>query len=466
MTVRMSCFVVLCSLSMCVEAGIAQDQPPSWHEIALTVQPGVPIHVALEKSVPIKDAGVPVEGHVVEPVYVFDHLVIPVGSKVLGHVTQVDELSRKQRALTIANGDFTPIRRAHLGFDTLVLKDGRQLPLDNVVSQGIPNKLHLTAGEQADKKKGGVSGAVEQARREVKTREQRTVKEMTAPDRAQRVKAAFAAELPYHKQSLSAGTQFTAELRSPLELGTEDPSPEELEQLGSEIPRGSVVRARLVTPLSSATDHSGSPVQAVVSEPLFSFDRHLILPEGALLQGNVTEATPARWLGRNGQLRFLFRQVDVPDGASRELEAGLEGAQSTSAALVDLTCSSRGFLPMPSSLILMPRCKLGRPQAPAGGTMRGAAGFGLVGRVVFLLASSQPVTAGFAFYGVGLSVYSHAVARGTDATFPKNTLMEIRFATHEGPSGPSPVKASPEHLPPAEPALAKLAIASLPASPP
>jgi hypothetical protein len=348
----------------------------------------------------------------------------------------------------------------------LVLKDGRQLPLDAVVSQGIPNILHLTAGEQADKKKGGVSGAVEQARQEVKTREQITVKEMTAPDRVQCLKAAFAAELPYHKQSLPAGTQFTAELRSPLELGTEDPSPKELEQLGGEIPPGSSVRARLVTPLSSATDHRGSPVQAVVSEPLFSFDHHLILPEGALLQGNVTEATPARWLGRNGQLRFLFRQIDVPDGASRELEANLEGAQFMSAALVDLTCSSRGFLPMPSSLILMPLCKLGRPKAPAGATMRGAAGFGLIGRVVFLLASSQPVTAGLAFYGVGWSVYSHTVARGSEVTFPKNTPMEIRFATHQGPSGPSPIETKPEQLLSAEPSLAKLAMPSLAASPP
>ena len=164
-----------------------------------------------------------------------------------------------------------------------------------------------------------MSGAVEQARQEVKTREQRTVKEMTAPDRVQRLKAAFAAELPYHKQSLPAGTQFTAELRSPLELGTEDPSPEELEQLGGEIPPGSVVHGRLVTPLSSATDQIGSPVEAVVSEPLFSSDHHLILPEGALLEGSVTQAIPARWLGRNGQLRFEFRQLDLPDGLSRNL---------------------------------------------------------------------------------------------------------------------------------------------------
>jgi hypothetical protein len=333
MTVRMSCFAAVLSISVCVGVDVAQDQTPTSQKIALTVQPGVPIHLALEKSLPIKNTGMPVEGHVVEPVYVFDHLVIPAGSKVLGQVWQLDGLSRRQRALTIANGDFTPIRKARLDFNTLVLKVGRQLPLDAVVSQGIPSVLHLTVGEKANKRKRRVSGAVEQARQEVKTPEQKAVREMTAPDRAQRLKAAFAAELPYHPQSVPAGTQFTAELKSPLELGTEDPSPEELEQLGGEIPPGSVVHARLVTSLSSATDHTGSPVQGVVSEPLFSSDHHLILPEGALLQGSVTEATPARWLGKNGQLRFEFRQLDLPDGLSRKLEASLQGAEAASGAL-------------------------------------------------------------------------------------------------------------------------------------
>ena len=70
MTVRMSCFVVAFSLSFCAGAAVAQDQsstvaqdqPPTSDKIPLTVQPGVPLHVALEKSVPIKNAGVPVEG--------------------------------------------------------------------------------------------------------------------------------------------------------------------------------------------------------------------------------------------------------------------------------------------------------------------------------------------------------------------------------------------------------------------
>ena len=98
---------------------------------------------------------------------------------------------------------------------------------------------------------------------------------------------------------------------------------------------------------------------------------------------------------------------------------------------------------MPSTLILMPLCKLGRTNAPAGATMRGAAGFGLVGRVLFLLASCHPVSAGFDFYGMGWSVYSHAVARGSEVTFARNSPMEISFATDEGPGGTNAIEAKP-----------------------
>jgi hypothetical protein len=69
-------------------------------------------------------------------------------------------------------------------------------------------------------------------------------------------------------------------------------------------------------------------------------------------QGNVTQATPARWVGRNGQLRFVFRQIELPDGASRKIEASLQGAQSAFETLADLMCSSRAFLTTPSTFIL------------------------------------------------------------------------------------------------------------------
>src|SRR5260370_25211964 len=158
--------------SFCARITLAQNKPMGSELIPLTVQVGVPLHVVLEKSLPIKHAGVPVKGRVVEPIYVFDHMVIPSGSQILGRVGQVEGLSRKQRAMAIANGDFTPLRKAHVDFDTLVLKDGRRLPLQTVVSQGAPNMVHLSAGERSKKKKGRVGGAVEQARQQVKAREQ------------------------------------------------------------------------------------------------------------------------------------------------------------------------------------------------------------------------------------------------------------------------------------------------------
>ena len=484
MTLRIRCLAVVFGFSFCAGAGIAQDQPPTVAQeqpltsdkIALTVKSGVPIHVALEKSLPIKQAGVPVEGHVVEPVYVFDHLVIPAGTKVLGHVTQVDELTRKQRALTIANGDFTPYRKAYLDFDTLVLKDGKQLPLHTVVSQGVPNMVHLTAGEQSQKKKGRVNATVDQATQEVKTREQETVKEMTAPDKMQHLKSALVAELPYHKQSLPAGTQFTAVLKTPLELGTEDPSPKELEQVGGEIPPGSVVHVRLVTRLSSATDHRGPPVRAVVSEPLFSSDHHLILPEGTRLEGSVTEAIPARWLGRNGQLRFVFRQIELPQGGFRRVEASLQGVEAATGAHVELDSEGGAHAVTPKAKYIAPaidvvlaassldgldphnhhRIEAGLgPQGPdvAGGAVRGGAGFGLVGMVIGMAAHYRPVSAGFAFYAAGLSVGTHVMARGNDVTFVKNTPMEIRFGTHESSAS---ADADPKKVPSEKPGVAKL----------
>ena len=78
----------------------------------------------------------------------------------------------------------------------------------------------------------------------------------------------------------------------------------------------------------------------------------------------------------------------------------------------------------------------------AGGAVRGAAGLGLVGSVIGLVAHYRPVSACFAFYGAGWSVYTHIAARGNDVVFAKNTPMEIRFGTHEGRAPVDGVKPS------------------------
>jgi hypothetical protein len=420
--------------------------------IPLTVAAGVPLHVVLEKPVPIKHADVPVEAHVVDPIFVFDHMVIPAGSQVHGRVTQVESAPRKQRGLAIANGNFSPLRKAHVDFDTLILKDGTRLALHTVATQGAPNMVHLEAGEQG-KKKGRVSQAVDQARQQAKAREQETVKEIKAPGRMQLVKARLWAQFPYHHPKLAAGTHFTAELKTPLEMGKEDPK--QLDRLGSEIPAGSNVHVRLLTSLSSATDHQGSPVRAVVSEPVFSPDHQLILPEGARLEGIVTQARPARRLGRNGLLRFTFRQIELSPGAPRQVHGTVQSVDAAAGGHVELGAEGGAHAVTPKTKFVAPAIEvllatssldgldphnrrrieegLG-PQGPdvAGGVVRGGAGFGLVGSVVGLAAHYRPVSTCFAFYGAGWSVYTHILAHGNNVVFPKNTPMEIRFGTHGG----------------------------------
>jgi hypothetical protein len=434
--------------------------------VPVTVQAGAAFHVALEKKVRIKTAGVPVEGHIVEPIYVFDRMALPAATRVVGRVSSIEPLSRKRRALAIANGDFTPLRKAHVDFDTLVLKDGTRIPLHASISEGVPNVVHLTAGGTAKKKKGRVREAVDAAEQKAKDQVHQTVGQVTAPGKWERLKAAIAAELPYRRQWLAAGTQFTAEVREPLEVASSEPppaAPDALAQLGHEIPPGSVVYASLMTPLGSATEHLGSPVRAVVSEPLFSADHHLILPAGAHLEGSVTKVVPARRLHRNGQLRFAFRQVELGRGATtRQVEASLQGVDAAAGANVKLDEEGGAHATTPKTNLIRPAIDvvlaLGSldgldphrkldpdfHQGPdtAGGAVRGGSGFGLIGAVIGLAAHYRPISAGFAFYGAGWSVYTHLVARGSDVVFLKNTPMEIRFGTHEAPA-PAPNKMLP-----------------------
>jgi hypothetical protein len=457
MGMRTRGFLIVASLALASVGGrmiFAQNGLPASYATPITVPAGVPLHVVLEKPIPIKHIDVPVEAHVVDPIFVFDHMVIPTGTQVLGRVTQVENASRKRRGLAVANGNFSPLRKAHVDFDTLVLKDGTRFALHTEVTQGAPRMVQLVAGEQG-KKKGRVSQAVDQARQQAKAREHATVNEIRAPGKMQRVKARLWAEFPYHSPKLAAGTHFTAELKTPLELGKGDPSPKQLGRLGSEIPPGSTVHVRLLTPLSSATDHLGAPVKAVVSEPVFSPDHQLILPEGAGLEGVVTQARPARYWGRNGQLRFTFRQIELGPGAPRQVQGTLQSYEAASGSHVEVDTEGgvHGVTPKtkyiaPAIEVLLATSSLDGldphnrrrieeglgPQGPdlAGGAVRGGAGFGLVGSVVGLAAHFRPVSTCFAFYGAGWSILYHVVARGSNVVFPKSTPMEIRFGTHGG----------------------------------
>jgi hypothetical protein len=155
----------------------AEPERPS---IELVVKAESPLRIALDDRVRLRRAGQPIAGTLLAPVYAYDRVVVPAGTRVLGRVSKLEKVRGGRRLRAMASGDFTPLR-------------------------------------------------------------------------------------------------------------------------------------------DSARTLRGSLVQAVVTEPLFSEDHRLILPEGTVLTGEVTFARAARRFHRNGQLRFLFETVQAGP-------AGLQGS--------------------------------------------------------------------------------------------------------------------------------------------
>lgn len=285
------------------------------------------------------------------------------------------------------------------------------------------------------------------------------------------LKARLITYLPYHRQAYPPGTIFTARLETPINLGSELISRQKLTGIGSAPPPDSVVHARLLTSLNSASAHHGMPVRAVVTQPLFSPKHLLIIPQGSMLNGRVVEARPARMLHRNGKLRFTFQRLVPPAAAQVQVvHASVQGIAAPSAAHLRLD-SEGGVSPIQSkkrfiapAISVMVAAWASTPDRDAvsnsaatvpgqggglGQVLAGGGGFGLLGSVVTLASRSYVVSGVLGFYGAAWSVYSHLLARGQNVVFPANTPMEIRFGSHHRPA-----RISPEHRASSAPAHA------------
>jgi len=428
--------------------------------VSLTVPKGASLQVALDQEIRVKKVGQQVHARIVEPVYAFDRLVVPAGSEVLGEVTRIGAISAGRRTLSILNADFSPARDVEIGFEALVLPDGRQLPLHTSVTADSGQVIQLvTAPETKDKKsiKDKASEKTEEAKRQAKQQWDAAIKQLKTPGRVHRLERYAAAQLPVHAQYIPAGTVYFAELNEPLDFGSETMTPQMASSLGSLLPDDSVVRARLLTPLSSATSQKGETIEAVLSQPLFDGDR-LLLPQGSRLKGTVRQVQPARRLKKNGQLRIAFLELIPPDGIEQKVHATLEGVQAGKDGNIKLdseggaeaTTSKSRYLATTVSLGLAAISMREDEDAVGGGTAGntgsrvagGAGGFKLVGMVAGLLVHSRAFGYTMGAYGAGMSVYTHFIARGHEVVFPKNTAMEIGIGTRAETPASAPADSS------------------------
>jgi hypothetical protein len=109
---------------------------PTNESIALEVPKGTAVQVILDKELRVQKVGQSVHGRIAEPVYAFDKLVVPVGTKVTGQITHLEGVSGGRRILDALNADFSPPRKLQIEFDDLELTDGRHIPIHTTATPG------------------------------------------------------------------------------------------------------------------------------------------------------------------------------------------------------------------------------------------------------------------------------------------------------------------------------------------
>ncbi len=260
--------------------------------------------------------------------------------------------------------------------------------------------------------------------------------------------------------NLQPGTRFVAELDAPLDFGATTRTAEQLALIGNAPMPDTTLKARLLAEVSSATATRGTPVTAVLTEPIYSAEHFLILPADSRLIGEVVQAKPAHKLHRNGELRVVFERIETSkegvqalshmqgqtehfQASSQGMVGNLEGVEVDRSAHMKLdeeggartTDSKTRYLSTGLAVLLAaaaahPDTEHGTTDAagdPGVRTAAGGSGFRLTGAVLSLAAKSTPVSIAFGAYGASASIYSNFLSRGHDVVLPKDTPLEIGF---------------------------------------
>jgi hypothetical protein len=453
--------LVVCALLLAFP-GLAQSQSES-PTVTLQVATGRQVDIVVDQRVVIKHVGQPIDGLIVQPVYAYDRVVIPAGTRVTGHITALDSPSKVTRVQAILSGDLSPRRSVHLQFDTLLLASGERVPFSSVVTTEIPQVRRASAPPVDDEDQSQDTSRTAQAKRKIKARATTAISdarqqvhdvlgEIRQPGRKARLKDALVQRLPYHQQLINAGTGYHVDLLAPLDFGSVVPS--EPAPANARPAPSSVVSAQLLATLSSATTTRGTRVQASVIEPVFSADHQLIVPEGTLIEGEVTRVKPARRLHRNGELRFLVETIHRETANEpAPLLASLSSVEVGGDASVSIDDEGGTTIKNPKTRFIAPalavlalRANLDQHEhldpdgdghiihsgSPGARTTGGFFGLGLLG--IGLSQLSRPVGISLSIVGASRTMYRNVLGKGREVEFPSGTMMQLRLAP--GPTGP------------------------------
>ena len=417
--------MALCWLLFAADVGMAQTKDGAG-AVALPV--GTPLPVTIRQNVAMK-VGAPVRAELIYAVYDHDKPVLPVGTVVLGSVVSLTP-DHTRRVHARLRADFTPFHVPVVRFTSILMPDGSTAPLSTgTATDGAP-VYRLVA--PAPRTGGFVSRQFGAFKQGVSDR----AAVITGPEKGDRFKQFLYSQLPYHPERIAKDTSWTLETNDALPLS--DVPVRAVAQAAppaADAPAKTwILQAYLDSAMSSASSKAGQAIRATVAEPILDPDGRVVVPQGSVLTGAVTQARPARSFARAGQLRFSFRQLTFPGGEPQAVQVAMTGADGQGG----MEMNSEGEVkPKPQDKLVVPLILLAlasRPLDQDGGVTRhqlrkdalASNSLGTLGFVLGTAAQQADLAAGIGFYGTAISLYERLLRKGKDVAFPKNTRVVLQ----------------------------------------
>jgi hypothetical protein len=191
--------------------------------------------------------------------------------------------------------------------------------------------------------------------------------------------------------------------------------------LSETLAAGTKAETVLLGHLSASKNHAGDSFQARLVEPICLGSR-VVLPEGALFEGQVVKSVPPRWLSRPGSLYLTFTKFALPTGGGAAVAASLAGAQVDQRSRI--TMNSEGGLsggsPGKAHLLI----DLG----VTGGIAKVSDdSFQLIAEALISTATDASTAGSARLVGAAFSVLYLITRHGRDVILPKYTKMDITF---------------------------------------
>src|SRR5205085_4331769 len=158
--------------------------------------------------------------------------------------------------------------------------------------------------------------------------------------------------------------------------------------------------------LTSKSSRVGDRFTATVDVPVY-VNGATVIPAGAIVEGRVTQVTPARRMGRSGTIAVEFEDLVLPDGTRLALDGNLTSNDPETRRQIDNENRVSGRDNRRTGVFIGSSGAVGAVLGAIGGGLKGAAVGGAIGA------------------GVGLAAV--LLTKGEDAQVPSGTPFGVQL---------------------------------------